>query len=274
VLLYVIVTHITPPSGTPSKTDLESAAPTTPSRRDRVRNATLAEIKQLAWSQIASEGAASLSLRAIARDMGMTSSALYRYFSSRDELLVALSMEGFTSLADHLEAAETRVVDAGLSTGERFLEIMASYRRWAVEHPTEYALTFGTPVPGFDPHPLELKAEMFRGINVLFRCMMAGLESGEVNPAPLTDPQAKALRVELLEWGRQVGMRLGPEALAACMLVWTQLHGAISLEVYGHMPAPLTPADALFEHQMREVLRSIGCEVPAGPMRRAAKSRS
>jgi AcrR family transcriptional regulator len=232
--------------------------PDPPSRRDRVRGATVAEIKSLAWAQIAENGAAALSLRAIAREMGMTSSALYRYFAGKEQLLTALARDGFSSLADHLEAAEAEAAEAGVA---RFFHLVRAYRRWALDHPTEYALTFGTPVPGLEEDAPEVKDEMLRGVAVLLRVMIEGLQSGLISPPCLTGPDVPALRAKLNEWGCGVDESLSPEAAGACMFAWTQLHGAISLEVFGHMPPELLPADELFEYQMHEVLRTIGCQV-------------
>jgi AcrR family transcriptional regulator len=223
-----------------------------------VRGATVAEIKSLAWAQIAENGAAALSLRAIARDMGMTSSALYRYFASKEQLLTALARDGFSSLADHLEAAEAEAQELGLA---RFFHLVRTYRRWALDHPTEYALTFGTPVPGVEEESPELKDEMLRGVAVLLRVMVEGLRTGLITPPSLIGPDVPALQAKLNEWGCGVDEILSPEAAGACMFVWTQLHGAISLEVFGHMPPELLPADELFEYQMREVLRTIGCQI-------------
>jgi AcrR family transcriptional regulator len=221
---------------------------TTPRRRDRLRTATLEEIKSLAWSQIAESGA-ELSLRAIARDMGMTSSALYRYYESRDQLLDALARDAFTSLADALEEAER--IDGS------FLPLMRAYRRWALGHPTEYTLMFGVAAPHLDRHEPLTMAEMQRGVDVLFRCMTRGLEAG-LCPPPLTPSVEKRLRTKLKRWKETAPHGLTPEAQAACMYVWTQLHGAISLELSDHLPPDLEPADELFEHIMSETLRAIG----------------
>jgi AcrR family transcriptional regulator len=230
-------------------------------RRDRLRQATIAEIKALAWEQIAVAGAASLSLRAVARAMGMTSSALYRYFRSREALLNALVRDGFTSLADTLEAVEAEVADV-TDMGERFIRLVGAYRAWSLEHPSEYALMFGTPVPGFEVFGPEVKAELIRGVNVLFRCMIAGVQSGRLHPPALRGPGAARLRAQLQAWGAHQGQRLPPAALAGCLFAWTQLHGAISLDVFGHMPPDVLPADDLFEQQMRQVLVTLGCDPP------------
>ncbi len=239
-----------------------AAATSPPRRRDRVRGATVAEIKARAWAQIADVGAPALSLRAVAREMGMTSSALYRYFSSKEQLLTALAQDGFSSLADHLEAAEAEVEGVGVG---RFFHLVRVYRRWALDHPTEYALTFGTPVPGVEEDAPEVKDEMLRGVAVLLRVMIDGLRSGMIEPPGLVGPDVPALGAKLAAWGCGVDEALSPEALGACMFAWTQLHGAISLEVFGHMPPELLPADELFEYQMQEVLRTIGCRLPNHP---------
>jgi AcrR family transcriptional regulator len=229
-----------------------------------LREATFAEIKQLAWQQIADAGAASLSLRQVARDMGMTSSAIYRYFPSRDHLLTALATDGFASLADTLESAEQQLASSRRQpgAGETFLHVVRAYRRWAQQHPTEYTLMFGNPVPGFDLHGPETKGEMERGIDVLFRSMVTGLAAGVLHPPPLTTPAARKLAAKLRRWGAQERYVLPPEALAACLFAWTQLHGAISLELFGHMPHEVMPADELFDQQMNQVLAVLGCTAP------------
>jgi AcrR family transcriptional regulator len=228
-------------------------------RRDRLRLSTVAEIKTLAWQQIAEAGAPSLSLRAIARDMGMTSSALYRYFPSRDLLLTALIKDGFASLADALEAVEAQV--AGVADGgERFIRLVRAYRGWALGHPSEYALIFGTPVPGLEVHDPAVKVELLRGVNVLIRCMIDAVQRGLIQPPPLQGPGAGRLRAKLRAWGADEAAGLPPAALAGCLFAWTQLHGAISLELFGHMPEAVLPADELFEQQMRQVLLALGAE--------------
>jgi AcrR family transcriptional regulator len=227
-------------------------------RRDRLRHATLSEIKDLAWAQIAGTGAAALSLRAVARDMGMTSSALYRYFPSRDHLLTALAADGFASLADELEAAEEDGLGQELSPPAQFLHLLRVYRSWSLAHPTEYALMFGTPVPGFDECGPEPKLEMLRGVNVLLRMMVSCVKSGRVVPPPLDPSVERKLAAKLRKWKGHAGEGLPPAALAACMFVWMQLHGAISLELFGHLPPDLLPADELFEQEMRQLLVLLG----------------
>lgn len=228
-----------------------------PTRRERLRAATISEIKGLAWRQLAEVGAAALSLRAIAGEMGMTSSALYRYFASRDDLLNALVVDGFSSLADALEAAESEL-DADMGSGESWLRLAAAHRRWALEHPTEYALVYGTPVPGLESGSDERREQMKRGVNVLFRCMMAGLGRGEFNAEAIEATMNPALKAKLAAWRADLGFDLPEAALAGCLFAWTHLHGAVSLELFGHLPMQFQPADELFNQQMTQVMAMLG----------------
>lgn len=229
-------------------------------RRERVRLTTIAEIKQLAWAQIAEGGAEAVSLRAISRSMGMTSSAIYRYFDSQEQLLIALICDGFASLADDLEAAEAAVPE-GAGPGQQFLLVTGAHRRWALEHPTEYALMYGRPLcaPKIDGR---IKTEHDRGVAVLFRVMVAGLAAGAIDPTRMP-PLSAELRRRFEDWRDEQGLPLSAEALSACMFAWAQMHGAISLELFAQLPDFLIPADDLFDQQMRAVLAGLGCPASA-----------
>jgi AcrR family transcriptional regulator len=219
------------------------------------------EIKRLAWAQVAEGGSLAVSLRGIAREMGMTSSALYRYFASHEQLRADLVRDGFASLADTLEEAESEM-PADLGILDRWLHVAGAHRRWALDHSAEYALIFGTPMAGGKWTGVA-KDEHNRGVAVLFRVMLAALASGELDPAdvpPLTAP----LRAQLAEWQVELGLPLAPEALAGCLFVWTQLHGAVSLELFGQLPGILLPADELFDQHMRAALVVLGCTAERG----------
>src|SRR5215469_16928938 len=116
-----------------------------PTRRARQRAAAIEEIKALARRQLAEEGPGGLSLRAIARQMGTASSALYRYFPSQGDLVTALCIEAYDLLADALAAA--RDAAAPGDHAARFIAVCQAYRRWSLEHPSDFALIFGTPLP-------------------------------------------------------------------------------------------------------------------------------
>ncbi|MEU3248976.1 TetR/AcrR family transcriptional regulator, partial [Streptomyces sp. NPDC006875] len=121
--------------------------------RARARIEVTAAIKDEARRQLAAEGAAKLSLRAVARELGMASSALYRYFPSRDDLLTALIIDAYDSLGESAEAAHAGIAGtAGTAAGgprDRWITVCVAARRWALDHPHEYALIYGSPVPGY-----------------------------------------------------------------------------------------------------------------------------
>lgn len=216
----------------------------------------MAEIKRHAVAQVAEAGPLGVSLRGIARTMGMTSSALYRYFESREQLVGELIADGYESLADDLEAAEAAAPE-GVGPAAHFLHIARAYRGWALRHATEYALIHGTPL-GEPADHLRAKEEHRRGVQVLFRAMMFGIQTGGIDPARLPPP-TPALHRRLRRWQRELGLPLPAEALAGCMFVWSALHGSISLELFGQLPEELVPAADLFDLQMRAVLAALGC---------------
>src|SRR5215212_79785 len=116
-----------------------------PSARERVRAELTTEITDAARRQLAEVGAAALSLRAVAREVGMVSSAVYRYFPSRDDLLTRLIIDGYDDLGTAAETAD----DPAAAPRERWLSVCRAVRRWALAHPYEYALLYGSPVPGY-----------------------------------------------------------------------------------------------------------------------------
>lgn len=117
--------------------------------RERARIEVTAAIKDEARRMLGAEGAAKLSLRAVARELGMVSSALYRYFPSRDELLTALIIDAYDSVGAAAETADAHARAAGAPPRTRWIAVCEAVRSWAVEHPHEYALIHGSPVPGY-----------------------------------------------------------------------------------------------------------------------------
>ena len=134
-----------PPTASPVAPPVAKSASRT--ARERVRLELSGEIKQVALAQLASGGASALSLRAVAREMGMASSALFRYFRNRDALLTALIIDSYSSFAQAVETAEARVHQKTIQ--DRWSAICHGVRNWAIAHPHEYALIFGSPIPGY-----------------------------------------------------------------------------------------------------------------------------
>ncbi|WP_035739695.1 TetR/AcrR family transcriptional regulator [Parafrankia elaeagni] len=226
-------------------------------RRERIRQTTIDEIKTVAHEQLAEHGAAALSLRAVARAMGMTPSAIYRYFDSRSALISALARDAYSSLADTLEAA-FRAAPAD-DQMVRWLLVARSHRRWAKTHPTEYTLIFGPRPADLTGRPTAVQNEVERSVAVLFRCMQEVVEAGIVDLGVLDAELSPGLRARFQEWDCT---DLGPAAEAACMLVWTQLHGLIALDLFDHLPPPLADSAELFDQQMIGALVRIGHRGP------------
>lgn len=183
--------------------------------RERYRAQVREEIKKHAWEQIADAGASALSLNAIAKQIGVSGPALYRYFANRDELITELVRDAYRSLADTFQAH----AGAGLA------ELADVLRRWAVADPHRYFLVYGTPVPGYraPEDTTRIAAELMA---VLLDACAAG--APETAPAaPLDDHLA-----EHRSWAGE--HQAPPPALSRALLFWTRLHGVLSLELAGH----------------------------------------
>ena len=149
--------------------------------RERARAEITQEITDIARARLAAEGAAALSLRAVARDMGMVSSAVYRYFSSRDELLTALIIDGYNAIGEAVENA-----DAACRRGDycgRWLAACRAGRGWAIAHPHEYALIYGSPVPGYQA-PADTIGPAARSAVVFGRLVSDAHAAGQLTPLP------------------------------------------------------------------------------------------
>lgn len=207
-------------------------------RRERYRQETVAEIKQLAMRQVAAGGAEALSLNAIAKAMGMSGAALYRYFASRDDLLAELIVDAYHDLADVLQAAAGR----GASPVDRFRAVMGAYRTWALAEPHRYRLIFSSPVGSGQLEPGRVIPASQRSMDVFLSVLSAvgGSPSApRVSTAPPGPPgpsMAPRLRAQLNAWqARSAASALPPATLLRALLAWTRLHGVLSLELDGHL---------------------------------------
>lgn len=219
--------------------------------RDRARVALTAEITELAREQLATVGAAGLSLRAIARELGMASSALYRYFPSRDDLLTRLIIEGYDALGAAAEAAD----DPAAAPADRWLAVCRSVRAWARAHPAEYALLYGSPVPGYEAPPDTVPAATRVGAvlgRVLGDAARAGLlpEAGGASPGTITPAVAEVLG------GHHPA--LDDRVRARGLVVWSALFGAVSFELFGHFTGSVADADAFFDDAVRDLAGLVG----------------
>lgn len=230
----------------------------TVSRRQRQHLATVAEVKEIAREHMAREGTASLNLRAIARDMGMTPSALYRYFPSRDAILTALVIDAYDDVGEAVEQAVAAApVDA---TATAILAAAHRFRRWALDHPQEYGLTYGPPVPGYEAPEEETGAAAMRTTFALLGLLRRAFDLDLVTVPPDSDlPEPILESARAMAEHKQLGLPLA--ALAAACQFWTVLYGAISAEVFARLPKPFTPnAGALFDRTIRTALAAMGID--------------
>jgi AcrR family transcriptional regulator len=235
------------------------------SRRDRRKQETIDDIKAAARQQLASAGPAGVSLRGIARELGMTASAVHYYFPAREALLDALAIDGCESLAACLRASYHQ---AGQATpDERWVAVCRAHRSWALSRPSEYLLLYGHDGRAArQPHPHVAQA-MASVTAVLLTMMKDAVASGYVDAARIEAVTPPRLREQLAAWrGQAPGLgNLPLGALAACMIGFAELHGAITLELTGHVPPQLTDAAALFDLRMAHIAASLH---PAAPFRR------
>ncbi|MBX7435289.1 TetR/AcrR family transcriptional regulator [Mycobacterium sp. Y57] len=195
-------------------------------KRQDSRERIEGRIIELGRRQLATEGAAGLSLRAIARDLGMVSSAVYRYVGSRDELLTLLLVDGYTALADAVEGA-----GAHGAWHERLAAMADAARRWAVAQPAGWALLYGSPVPGYHAPPATTVGPGTRVVAALLSVIAAGIAAGEVPESGTIVPQSLSSDFDKLR--AEFGFAGSDSVVAKSLLTWSTLVGAISLEVFG-----------------------------------------
>jgi AcrR family transcriptional regulator len=232
--------------------------------RQRARAELTREIKEAARRQLAETGAPQLSLRAVARELGLVSSALYRYFPSRDDLLTALIIDAYDSLGEAAEAAATANGTAGPRGGWR--AVCRAVRHWARANPHEYALIYGSPVPGYQA-PRDTVGPAARVPLVLGKLV---LESQAIQAASATDPAGRAGRASALReqmspvLAAQAAIVAGaiapgvPEPVIVRVLIaWTQLFGMISFELFGQFVGSADPADDFFGYAIEQMIAYI-----------------
>jgi AcrR family transcriptional regulator len=215
--------------------------------RERARAELTQEIKDEARRQLGEVGAHGLSLRAVARELGMVSSALYRYFPSRDRLLTELIVDAYNAIGEAAEKADP----GQCAPRERWLAIWQGTRDWARAHPHEYALIYGSPIPGYAaPQDTVVPAARvaLALVKVLTHTELRAID-GEV--APELRAQADALT-------KVLGIIAGPETVARLLMAWTQLFGAISFDLFGQYVGSVDPADAFFAHSARRMAEFVG----------------
>jgi AcrR family transcriptional regulator len=209
--------------------------------RERRRNEVTAALLAAAKRELARTGAAGLSVRAVARDMDMAPSALFRYISGRDELLTLLIVDAYDDLGDHVEAVEKAVPRSDLRG--RWWAIATSFRDWARVHPHEYALLYGSPVPQYHAPAERTTPSGTRVTNLL---AAIGTEDPGAPPRPAIPHMPDATHLSALAVAADVP-EMGGERLISGLLAWTALVGVVSSELFEQLGEPVARLDTLFE---------------------------
>lgn len=238
--------------------------------RERARIEVTAAIKDEARKQLAAEGASKLSLRAVARELGMVSSALYRYFPSRDELLTALIIDAYDSVGEAAERAHRTAVADGSAPARpaapkavaaarsgahlaRWVAVACAVRDWALAHPHEYALIYGSPVPGYTA-PQDTVVPASRVGLVL----IAVLEDAHREEGLALPRLAEELRPEAERIAADIAPGLPPAVAAPLVAAWSQLFGLLSFEIFGQFHRVVEAREVFFRQAVTELARTVG----------------
>lgn len=231
----------------------------TGSRRDRLRAATVREITQTARRILVEDGPMAVTLRAIARDMGMTAPALYRYFNSHEELLRRIVGEIFNALTDDLETALCAVPDGDMS--RKLVVACFEFRRWALAHRREYELLFGSPLPGLEIDKDDFAAECGRRFGQTFLNLFLRLWREKPFPIPADDEIDPLLLDQLTEYRAMLGTTELPIGVMVIFLgCWIRLQGFVTLEVFDHMAFAVRDATPMFELMLADMAPALGLE--------------
>jgi AcrR family transcriptional regulator len=220
----------------------------TPRPKRRPSTSGLRErIVAAAWEQIAAEGAPALSLRAIARALGITAPAIYNYFPDRDALVTALIVDAYADFGGAQLAAAAAV--PGQDPAGRLRATGRAYRAWALQYPERYHLIFGTPIPGYAAPVEKVMPVAARSLAALMGALEAlraqkrlrALKNLEKDPAG---------RAMFEQWKNAVGAQADIQSAPIAVLIWARVHGLVSLEISGGLPPFGSTPEALYEYEM------------------------
>lgn len=249
-----------------------------PTRRDRMRAATMEEITATARRLLVEQGPEAASLRAIAREMGMTAPGLYRYYSSREELLRSVIAVIFRELgADIKQAMDTAIppderVAGGHGPGPagrahltlKMVAACREFRFWALRHKDEFALLFGVPLPGLDDgrFDLDIAAQCAMEFAGTFFALFLELWNTIPFPVPAPSEIDPVLRPQLSRFGAKFGTHAPEGAILVFLRCWMLLYGAVAMEVFGHLGFALDDPGPMFELTLGDLARMVGLEYP------------
>jgi len=218
-------------------------------RKDQPPTNLQKAIKESAWKQIAESGAPALSLRAIARRLGITAPAIYNYFPDRDALVTALIVEAFTALGQSQKAAIRNLPPGDLLT--RVTSLGLAYRDWAIAYPQRYQLIFGTPIPGYQaPEDITLPAAAW-ALLPLIETLQTVFLDGSLR-IDRRAPRTPALTSMFEAWSQFAG-GTEVEVLYAALVIWSRVHGLVTMEIGRQMPSFITDPGEVFRREIENI---------------------
>ncbi|GAA2098547.1 TetR/AcrR family transcriptional regulator [Actinomadura alba] len=223
--------------------------------RERVRVELTREITEIARRQLATEGAAGLSLRAVAREMGMVSSAIYRYFPSRDDLLTALIVDGYNAIGEAVERADAAC--ARDDHNGRWLAVCRAVRGWALAHPHEYALLYGSPVPGYQA-PQDTVGPAIRDTVVYGKIISDARDAGVLNPPDICPPPPPSFTADADRLRAVMMPEVSDDVVSRAIIAWTGVFGIVNFELFGQFNNVVENRADLFDHNVTVLGRLIG----------------
>jgi AcrR family transcriptional regulator len=226
------------------------------SKRSALREEMAEEIKAIAREQMSVFGTAGLSLRAIARQMEITAPAIYNYFPRLEDLITALIVDAFTDLAIAMESARAR--NSSMSTASQIEAMLIIYRQWAVDHPVDFQLIYGNPIPGYQA-PTEVTGPLARRPFIgLFELYAQALQAGDMEIPEEYLQAPESISSHLVYWRGHTGIDL-PDALI-CLLMsgWARIHGLVMLELFHHLQPVIGDPAALYEYEIRAFHKRLG----------------
>jgi AcrR family transcriptional regulator len=218
--------------------------------RGRYRAQVRDQVKREALRQLAEGGADAVSINAIAKQLGMTGPALYRYFSGRDQLLAELIVDSYRDFASAIATATSR----HRASRRRLRALAAAYRGWAIAQPHRYRLLFAAPLPGYDAHAAPLVAASREAMNVLLEVLAGTAQGADERPPAQLDRQ-------LASWLRDRHVTAATPTLARqAVVMWSRLHGLVSLEIEGNFASMGLDPKLLFGYAIAAPLPGLGKE--------------
>ena len=234
------------------------------SRRERVRAETVREILATARRLLVTQGADGLALRAIAREMGMTAPALYRYFTSREALVEQLVVDLYDELSDSMEAARDAVVPA--TPARQLVATSRAFRTWATTHHTEFGLLFGSASETVAPGAEVFKRregpvfEAGQRFGAICATLLTLVYLERPFPIPADEDLSPELQEQLTTWCEKLPIPLPLGVTYVFLHCWMRLYGMVAMEIFGHLRFALDDAEPMFEAELRSMAERLGVE--------------